>query len=90
MQNVLQKKQVAAEIAAALAPEVRELTVTITVKARAADDSPLAPLVEAALREFLDHQHKEGTEMKGSFESKAGLDVSWTATNEYLPNLRGH
>jgi hypothetical protein len=87
MQNVLQKKQVAAEVAGALAPEVRELTVTITVKARVADDSPLAPLVAEALQELI---KREPDTEAGEFESKAGLDVSWKVTNEYVSNLRGH
>jgi hypothetical protein len=87
MQNALQKKQVAAEVAGALAPEVRELTVTITVKARVADDSSLAPLVAEALQELIKREPDTET---GEFETKAGLDVSWVVKNEYLPSLAGH
>lgn len=81
------KKRLAGEVAAAVAPEVRELTVTITVKARVADDSPLAPLVAEALQELMKREPDTET---GEFESKGGLDVSWKVTNEYLPNTRGH
>lgn len=77
----------AAEVAAAVAPVVRELTVTITVKARVADDSPLAPLVVEALREFIAKCPETAT---GVFESKAGLDVSWDVKDEIMPNLREH
>jgi hypothetical protein len=77
----------AGEVAAACAREVRELTVTITVKARVADDSPLAPLVAEALQELI---KREPDTEAGEFESKSGLDVSWKVTNEYVPNLRGH
>jgi len=87
MQGVPQRKRMAAEVAAAVAPEVRELTVTITVKARVADDSPLAPLVVKALREFI---AKCPDTRVGTFESKAGLDVSWDVKDEVMPNLRGH
>jgi len=87
MQNVAQKKRGAAEVAAAVAPEVRELTVTITVKARVADDTALAPLVVEALQELI---KREPDTEAGEFETKAGLDVSWKVTNEYVSNLRGH
>lgn len=87
MQDVPQRKRVAEEVAGACAPEVRELTVTITVKARVADDSPLAPLVAEALQELIKREPDTET---GEFESKGGLDVSWKVANEYLPNMRGH
>ena len=87
MQGAPQKKRMAGEVAASVAPEVRELTVTITIKARVADDSPLAPLVVAALQELIKREPDTET---GEFETKAGLDVSWTVKNEVMPNTRGH
>ena len=87
MQVVPQRKRMAAEVAAAVAHEVRELTVTITVKARVADDSPLAPLVVKALQEFI---AKCPDTAVGVFESKAGLDVSWDVKDVLLSSLKGH
>lgn len=64
------------------APElVRQLTVDIRIEARAADDSPLAPLVIEALREFIEASPDTAS---GKFESKAGLDISWSVRNEYV------
>lgn len=62
---------------------LRKLTVHICVEAQAADESPLAPLVAAALQEFIDSTtpHSKAT---GKFESKAGLDVTWATKNEYF------
>jgi len=87
MPEIPQKTRVASEVAAACAQEVRELTVTITVKARVADDSPVAPLVAEALQELI---RREPDTEDGEFETKAGLDVSWVVRNEYVPNLVGH
>jgi len=87
MTEIPQKTRVAGEVAAACAQEVRELTVTITVKARVADDSPVAPLVAEALQELI--RREPDTEV-GAFETKAGLDVTWVVKNEYMLNLAGH
>lgn len=67
---------------------LRKLTIDIKVEAQAADDSPLAPLVTAALQEFID-QTTEQSAMHGKFESKEGLDITWSARNEYFDDL-GH
>lgn len=65
---------------------LRKLTIDIKVEAQAADDSPLAPLVTAALQEFID-QTTQHSAMSGKFESKEGLDVTWSARNEYFDDL---
>lgn len=65
---------------------LRKLTIDIKVEAQAADDSPLAPLVTEALQEFIDAT-TEHSSMQGKFESKAGLDISWSARNEYFDDL---
>ena len=61
----------------------RRLTVDIKVEAESADDSYLAPLVVEALQEFMQHQ-ADCAAMAGKFESRAGLDVTWSARNEYF------
>lgn len=64
----------------------RRLTLNILVEAEAADDSNLAPLVDAAVREFLESPPGQGIgpeSMKGKFESAGGLDVTWRALNSY-------
>lgn len=65
---------------------LRKLTIDIKIEAQAADDSPLAPLVTEALQEFID-QTTPQSKMHGKFESKAGLDVTWSARNEYFDDL---
>lgn len=87
MGTQLENKRLAGAVAEACATEVRELTVTIMVKARCADDSALAPLVVEALREFI---KKCPDEPEGEFESKAGLDVSWKVENLFIPSNVGH
>jgi hypothetical protein len=73
-------------------PQLRRLTVDLRIEAQSADDSFLAPLVAEALQEFTEreragHRTPEDS-MRGKFETKAGLDVTWRATNEYFEN--GH
>lgn len=65
---------------------LRKLIIDIKVEAQASDDSPLAPLVTAALQEFID-QTTEHSAMQGKFESKEGLDITWSARNEYFDDL---
>jgi hypothetical protein len=59
----------------------RRLTIDIRICAEAGDDSPLAPLVAAALLEFIESKARPA---HGKFESKAGVDVAWRACNEFL------
>jgi hypothetical protein len=61
----------------------RRLTVDVRIEAEAADDSPLGSLVAEALQEFIEHQPGQSG-MSGKFESKAGLDVTWSARNEFF------
>lgn len=71
---------------------LRRLTVDLRIEAQAADESYLSPLVADALREYLDTPAGRGDStpqsdaMAGKFESRAGLDVTWHATNEYFEN----
>lgn len=60
--------------------KLRRLTVDIRVTAETIDDSPLADLVTAALREFIELNPETPS---GKFESKAGLDVTWRALNRF-------
>lgn len=62
---------------------LRKLTIDIRVEAQAADDSALAPLVVEALQEFIEATNSH-SKMAGKFESRAGLDVTWAARNEYF------
>lgn len=59
----------------------RRLTIDMRICGEAGDDSPLAPLVAAALLEFIESKQRPA---HGKFESKAGLDVAWRACNEFL------
>ena len=83
----MHKKLMAAAVGSAVAAatlgktELRELTVTVTIKARVADDSPLAPLVVEALQELI---ARNPDRPDFDFESKAGLDVSCRSRNEYV------
>lgn len=83
---------VAAQAGVEQLPSMRRLTVDLRIEAQSADDSFLSPLVAEALREYLESPAGRGnttpgmSAMRGKFESRAGLDVTWHATNEYFEN----
>ena len=54
-------------------------TVDIKVEVLRGDDSPVAPLVVQALQEFI---KAAPATAEGKFETKAGLDVSWSVRHE--------
>lgn len=83
---------VAAQAGVEQLPSMRRLTVDLRIEAQSADDSFLSPLVAEALREYLESPAGRGnttpgmSAMRGKLESRAGLDVTWHATNEYFEN----